>query len=118
MSQAITGVIVLKINGRDVLAEDVQLMVGGQERTARYASGAHQGPSSKPVAARVTATLLHREDLDIVGLSQAIDNTIEIITDTGVTFLVNNAYLTNPAELSSGEGQASVEFMGDPATTT
>ena len=112
----VTGVCILRMDGLSLRSkEGAKLSYGGKERTPQYADGVLVGPSAKPVAATVTASLVHCSDSDLQAIADAENVTILFETDTGKKYTVRAAFSTKPPELTGGEGEVAVEFAGQPA---
>lgn len=111
----VTGIVKVFVNGTlQRSKEGAKLVTGGKERTAAVGYSVY-GFSEKVVPASVEYTLAHTADADIIALNDLVDATLRFETDIGKTFLVNNAFVTKPVELTGGEGEVAVEMMGDPA---
>jgi hypothetical protein len=111
-----TGICYVKVDG--VLQESkegAKLNVGGMERTALAANGAIAGYSEKAKEATVEATFLDGPNSDLRKLSDTVDVTLEFTTDTGVTYVIRDAFVSEPVELTAGEGEVSVKFAGRAA---
>lgn len=115
-NQRVTGVAIIKANGVSMRSKGgAKLGLGGLERTAEYADGQLIGSSAKPIAADLTATLTHTNQSDLDALNLIEDDTITFETDSGVTYIINGAFIVSPPELSDEAGGVSVHFMGQPA---
>lgn len=112
----ITGIVFIKIDGALQQSKEGsgKLILGGKERTPVVGHKVY-GYSEKVIPSTVEFTLAHTAGYDLQGVQDKVDSTIEFATDTGDTYLVRNAFATKPAELSEGEGEVALEFMGDPA---
>ncbi len=65
--------------------------------------------------AEVELKIAHNAGVSIDALNAIVGATLEYETDTGVTMVVDNAYVAEPAQLADqGEG-VTVKFMGDAA---
>lgn len=95
--------------------EKASLDLGGFERSSQYADHGYAGFSKKPVCAKVSATLIHTSQTDLIALANAEFVSIEFATDTGVSYLIANAHITKPPVLSGDGDGVSVEFEGEPA---
>lgn len=116
MAAKVTGICIVRLNGKSLRSkEKATLAVGGVERTAQYADNAFAGFSTKPVCAKVSATLVHDSATDLLDIASAENVSIEFATDTGISYLVANAFCVKPPELTGGDGEVSVEFEGSPA---
>lgn len=65
--------------------------------------------------ATIEGTLVHRPGDDITSLNKIADVTITVEADTGESYMVRNAFATEPNELTAGEGEVTFKFAGDPA---
>jgi len=112
----VTGVVILRMDGLALRSkEKATLEMGGSEQTEVFADGELIGYSSKPVAAKVTATLAHTAESDVAAINNARNVSIEFACDSGVSFLIANAFSCKPPKLSGGEGDLEVEFAGKAA---
>lgn len=113
----LTGVIVVKVDGGSLRSkEGATLGFGGTERTPQYADGVLVGFTNKPLGATGSFTIAHGADTDVETLRNAENSTLIFECDSGVNYLINGAFLTVPPELTGGEGDMTLEFMGQPAT--
>ncbi len=111
----VTGIVKVYINGTlQRSKEGAKLITGGFERTPQVGHSLY-GFASKLIPATVEFTLAHTADTDIIELNDVEDATLRFETDVGKIFLINNASVTKPTELTGGEGDVEVEMMGDPA---
>ena len=114
MSQ-VTGIVKVFVNGQlQRSKEGAELDLGGKERTAQVGHSVY-GYSEKVVPGQVTFALSHMADTDIVALNETVDATVRFECDTGVTYMVGNAFVTKAIKLKGGDGEVSVEMQGDPA---
>lgn len=111
-----TGICRVKANGALLESkEGASIDIGGFERTPAKANGRVVGFHEKPREASVEATILHRGETDLIALRDFVDGDVEFITDTGVTYVINGAWVAEPPKLTGGEGEVSVKFQGPPA---
>lgn len=116
-NELVTGVVVLKINGRSIRSQDgATLKLGGLNRTARMADGQIVGFSAMPVPSEITAELLHTSVSDLEAINNLADGTLTYETDSGVVYTISNAFCTTPPEVKGGESSSvSVTFQGKAA---
>lgn len=116
-NEYVTGVVVLKINGRSIRSQDgASLKLGGKTRTARMADGQIVGFSAMPVPSEVTAELLHTSIADVDAINALEDGTLSFECDSGPVYTVSNAFCTTPPEIKGGENSSvSVSFQGQAA---
>ena len=111
----VTGIVYVKIDGELMRSkEGAKLMMGGYERTPSVGHGLY-GYSEKFVPATIEFTMAHVGGDDLLGLQAKVDSSLLFETDTGDTFVVNNAFATKPLELTGGEGDVAMEYAGQPA---
>ncbi|RHW17204.1 hypothetical protein D1610_11685 [Sphingomonas gilva] len=92
-----------------------QMELGGPVRTAvrgDYQAGAF---SEATAESKLTANVLIKAGLSLVGLRNIDNATVTFEADTGQTYIVRNAYVADVISFSSGEGKAAVVFQGPPA---
>jgi len=105
MSGRVTGVATIKVDGEEFPTErGATLNPGGVNRNTKMA-GRRTFYNEEPVAPTLDATVLHTEDIDIVELGKIRDATVLFECDNGQDYMLTGAFVTETAELSSGEGQ-------------
>jgi hypothetical protein len=111
----VTGIVKIKINGQLIRSmEGAKLNTGGIERTD-VVGFALYGHSEKVVPAEISCTIAHMADTDILALNQLTGAVVNFETDTGVVFVVADAFTTKPVELTGGKGEVTLEMKGEPA---
>lgn len=112
----VTGTIVIRKNGRSLLAKsDATMSLGGKERTDQYADHGLVGYAEKPIAASISGKGVHHAGVSLQDIMDTVDATMSFETDTGVTYTIRNAFATKPPELTGGEGEFTFEFKGHAA---
>lgn len=118
-NELVTGTVVLRIDGVSIRSKQgAKLMLGGFNRKAQYADGALIGYSQEPIASEITATLAHTNASNLDALNNVTDSTILFDCDSGVQYQVNGAFSTKPPEVTGGDGDVAVTYMGQPAVQT
>ena len=118
-NELVTGTVVIRIDGRSIRSKaGAKLNLGGFERNPQYADGQLIGFSKKPVSSSCTCTLVHTATSDVEALNNIEDNTLVFECDSGAVYTARGVFLTKPPEISDGDGEVSVEFMGQPAIQT
>lgn len=113
---SVTGTVIVRVDGSSIRSKTgAKLEMGGAERIAVYADGELMGFASKPVGSKVTCTLAHTANLSLSDLRDITDSSMTFECDTGVKFSLRGMFMTKPPELTGGEGDVAVEFMGQPA---
>lgn len=87
--------------------------LGGEKRNADATDQALVFFTAENVPAMVEGTIVHMSDTDLIALRDAKNVTINFRTDTGVLYVVSNAFLTEPPTLQNGE--CPVKFAGSAA---
>lgn len=109
----ITGAATVRVDGEELLTEvGGTFNPGGFEREAQMGARGVQGFKQTPVAPSITVTVRHTEDTDLVRLSNITDGTVLFETDTGQSWLMRRAFVTEPPELNAGEGTFDLNFSG------
>lgn len=104
MSNKITGIATIRVDGRDIPTErGATLNPGGVNRNPKMA-GHRVFYNEEPVAPTVQATVLHTEDLDLIDLGQITNATVLFECDNGQDYMLIGAFVTETTELNSGEG--------------
>ena len=104
MSGRITGVATIRVDGQEFPTErGATLNPGGVNRETKMA-GRRVYYNEEPVAPTLQATVLHTEDIDLVEVGNIRDATVLFECDNGQDYMLTGAFVTETAELSSGEG--------------
>ena len=118
-NELVTGIVILRIDGRSIRSkEGAKLDMGGFEREPEYADGQLIGFSRKPVAAMVSATLVHTGVSDLPALNELEDGTLTFECDSGPIFTVNGVFATKPPSITGGKGEVEVEYCGQASIQT
>lgn len=111
----VTGIVKVYLNGAlQRSKEGASLNLGGKERTAVVGHSVY-GYTEKVVPSELKFELAHTSDTDLIELAAMVSTTVKFETDTGITYLVTNGFVTKPPELKGGSGEVTVEMQGDPA---
>jgi len=104
MSGRITGVATIRVDGKEFPTErGATLNPGGVNRETKMA-GRRVYYNEEPVAPTLQATVLHTEDLDLIEMGKIRDATVLFECDNGQDYMLTGAFVTETAELSSGDG--------------
>jgi len=116
MPQA-TGRVTIKIDGDIIRSRaGASLQTGGIIRTPITTDQGKVYYTEDTQPSEVTATVVHTQDTDVVGLRSKRDVTVSFETDTGAGWAIANAFVTEVGEVSAGE--FSVTLAGPPANRT
>lgn len=109
----ITGAATIRVDGEELLTEvGATLNVGGFEREAQMGANGVQGFRQTPVAPTVQCTVRHTANTDIVKLAGITNGTLLFEADTGQSWMLRGAFVTEPPELDAGEGSFELNFSG------
>lgn len=110
----VTGIVYVKVDGELMRSEKgASLDVGGMKRTPIMAAGVLVGYQEEAVPSEVEFKVAHTSSTKIRDMSDWVDKTLKFETDTGVHFLITNAFTADPVKLA--DGWATVKMQGDPA---
>lgn len=115
MSQAVTSRITVKANGEILLTRrGFTFRKGGIQRAAVNGDSGLHGYTEEAMGARLTGnvTATEKSELDSYDVTDA---TIQIETNTGQTYVMRNAFMTDLPELDTDQGQFGVAFEGPEA---
>ncbi len=107
----------IRVNGVSVasLPGTAKLSPGGLERTPVTGDHGYLGHTAKPVHSEVECDIAVDANTDIQALNDTEDATITFECDSGQVYIVRNAASATPAAMQSGDGKASLKFIGAPA---
>lgn len=110
----LTGIAIVRRDSQSLRAKDgkATLSLGGFERQSVYADNGLAGFIEKPIAAKVTITIVHDASVDLIAISRDRNVTIEFECDSGPRYIVAGAFLTKPPELNGGDGDVQLEYEG------
>lgn len=114
MASQVTGVVIVRRDGQSLRSKEgkATIMFGGFERVPVYADGVLAGYAQKPIASKVTLTIVHDNTVDLIAISRDTNVSLEFECDSGPKYLVANAFLVKPPELQGGEGDVQLEYEG------
>lgn len=113
----VTGRITVKADGEILLTRSGWTFnPGGVNRNTIVGDSGVHGYAEETRPCRAAGNLSHTEKLDLVEAAKKwVDVTLLFETDTGQSYVSRGAWLTEPPELTAGEGETSVAFEGPPA---
>jgi len=85
---------------------------GGVTRSAVVSDAGVDGYNETIIAPQVSCSISHVAGLDVIALNNIVDDTLQFETDTGVTYKLQECWLSEPAELNGESGEISLTFMG------
>lgn len=114
MAGKLFGRAFVRINGQTIasLPGSAKLNPGGVERTAVNGDFGFLGFSEKPVHAEIECDIAVSADTDIVALNKTTNASVTFEADTGQVWIMRAASLAAPVSVQSGDGKASVKFIG------
>jgi hypothetical protein len=107
----ITGKATVKVDGEELLADvDATLNVGGVSRQAVMGPHGVQGFQESPEAPALSTTVRHTAKTDLIALGKITGATVLFETDTGDTYMLRRAFVTDTIELGSGNGNVRLNW--------
>ena len=114
-----TGTVTVRLNGKSQRsAPGATIDFGGLSRKTVIGDGQLLGWKGTPMESKVTATFEHCSETDVDLINGLDDGTLSFECDSGVSYLVRNAFSMNPPKLTGGDSSGlSCEFGGQAAVT-
>ena len=106
-----TGKAIIRINGSEIRStDDATLTVGGENRKAIKGGGRVYGYNEATQEPTLECNVAHCSDTDLIELSAIVDATVIFETDSGAKFVLQEAFVTEPASLNAPAGTASLKL--------
>jgi hypothetical protein len=117
MGAQVLGRANIKMDGQSIETEGgAQLNLGGVMRTTRKSSGRVVGYSEEPQESRLECQVLLTAEVSLETFRQATAVTLSFEADTGQTYSIANAHLTEPPQVTAGASSSvRLIFEGPPA---
>lgn len=114
MAAQILGRAFVRINGQTIpsLPGTAKLNPGGVERTPVVGDFGFLGYTEKPVHGEIECDIAIAADTDVAGINKTTGATVTFEGDTGQVWIMRNAALAVPLNVQSGDGKATVKFVG------
>ncbi|RUM91047.1 MAG: hypothetical protein DSZ27_07250 [Thiomicrospira sp.] len=90
-----------------------EIQFGGVKREPVMGSEGVVGHSEDPVAPYIKVTLLNVNSVDKEKLSQMVNETITYSLNSGETYTLTNAFVSDPTNIQVDGGKIDVQFFGD-----
>jgi Phage tail tube protein len=117
MATKIGGGAAVYINGKQYpLKSDVKMMGATVTRTSQVGLDGFHGVTEIPTQAWIEFTLSDFPDVDISGLQDLVDATINVTLASGKQAILRNAAQVNAVELDQSNGQLGLRFEGPQLT--
>ena len=112
----VTGTILVKVNGNTLEGRSVKIKFGGYTKEAQTSAGvAGRHYFRKPEPSMVSVTVAHYGYFSLEEINAWDNVTLVVETDSGQTFQIDGAYVSNSIELGDEGAGISIEFTGPPA---
>lgn len=119
MSTRFTGIVTIRLNGRSQRsAPGATLDPGGFSRKVVFGDGQFAGTKWTPKEAMVTATFEHCSDTDVDFINNLEDGSLSFECDSGVAYLIRNAFSQEPPKLTGGDSSGLACSFGGQAAKT
>lgn len=100
----LTGKAFIKNNGQLLRSKNgAKLFFGNAQRTTVIGDNGVHGYTEMPTEPKVECVISHGADINMEELKNIKDASITFETDSGKTFILRNAWLQNPLELTANE---------------
>lgn len=107
----ITGSCTVRADGQEILKEvGGTFNPGGKEREAQMGPRGVNGYKENPMAPSLEITAHHDADTDLVALGRITDATVIFEADTGQTYMLRKAFVTEPPSLDAAAGTFGLNF--------
>lgn len=108
----VTGRVFISLGGKRLRSkEGATLNIGGESREAVVGDDSVHGFTAKLNAPSVDCAISHTADTSLKELQAITDTTLLFETDTGKTYTLSHAWVSNPPELSKGEVKLKFEAV-------
>lgn len=105
------GRVFISINGsRQRSKSGAKLNAGGVERSPVETDLGVVGFTEKTKAPSLEFTVVMGKDTDLLTLGAQVDSTVVFETDIGVSYVLKDAFVTDPPEFTGGDGEISVKM--------
>jgi hypothetical protein len=112
-----TGKAVIRVNGKELRAfDDATLDIGGVEREAVKGSGKVFGFKEATKEPSMECKIAHKQDTDLVELGAIVDATVIFESDTGDTYILRDAFVTETPKLNAQDGSVDLKFSAISCT--
>lgn len=113
MSQVL-GRATIKYDGKVLLTEKgAKLNTGGVSRTGQAGDAGVYGYSEETKIPSLECVINVRKETSLLDLNKITDATVTFEADTGQTWIIKDAWVVDPTEVTSGEGgKVPVKFEG------
>ena len=109
----LTGKAIIRWDGNALATENgATINPGGINRQGERHGGKAYYKEDE-VNPSLECNVLHDKDTDIIALSGITGATIEFEADTGQTFILRQAFTTEPVQLDSSTGKATLKMEAD-----
>ena len=113
MPNQITGRVRVTAKGKLLRTKaGAKLNLGGVSRNTQKGDSGVLGFTEETMEPSIDCVVIHASDTDLEELKNMTDESVQFETDTGVTYVLRNAWVENTIELTAGEGEVPVKFVG------
>lgn len=120
MASKYLGRAFIRVNGATVasLPGSAKLNPGGVERSPVVGDFGFLGYTEKPMHGEIECDIAVGSDTDLAALNKTVDATITFEADSGQVWVMRNAAMASPVNVQSGDGKATVKFIGSAVEQT
>lgn len=111
-----TYTVIVKVDGSTLEGRSVKVKFGTPTREPQMAAGLMgRHFTEKPEASQISVTILHRDGFDLDTMAGWSNVTLVCTCDSGPSYQVDGAYVSNSIELGDEGAGVTLEFSGPPA---
>lgn len=115
MAQA-TYTVIVKVDGSTLEGRSVKVKFGTPTREPQMAAGVMgRHFTEKPENSQISVTILHRDGFDLDTMAAWRNVTLVCTCDSGPSYQVDGAYVSNSIELGDEGAGVTLDFAGPPA---
>jgi len=107
----IIGKITIRVDGAEIPAENGSSVTPDGYKRNHERHGGRKYYNEEETNAMLEANVLLTKDVDVIYLSNIVDATVHIETDTGLQYVMREATTEEAVELN-GEGKAAIKMFG------
>lgn len=107
------GRVYISVNGARLRSKSgAKLNIGGVERSPVETDLGTLGYTEKTKTSMVECTVVMAKDTDLTTLGAIVDSTLVFETDIGVSYVLKDAFITDPPDFAGGDGEIGLKFAG------
>ena len=119
MDMQLTSSVVIKIDGKTFRTiKGATFDPGGKKKTSRAGSTRINGFTTEVVPSKLEFEINVGPETSLIDIANIDNATVSIEADTGQSWVINGAWVTDPPVLDESEGKTKITLEGQPAEET